>query len=364
MKILHIINSLETGGAEKLIVETLPFYEEQCFSVDLLLLDGTNHPFSEELAEKKCCQIFSLGTSSPYHPKHIFGIIPFLKKYDVIHVHLFPAQYYVVLAKILSGSKARLVFTEHNGTNRRIDNFFYSLLDKTIYRFYEKTICITSEIKEILLKHTNLPEKRFPVIENGVNLSTINSASAYMKDVINQSISFNDNIIIQVAAFREQKDQETLIRALVLLPNNFKLILVGEGALKVKCENLVSSLEIQNRVFFLGVRMDVPALLKSADIVVLSSKYEGLSISSIEGMASGKPFIASDVPGLSEIVQGAGILFPLGDHKKLAEEILRLTNDSAYYHRIALQCQQRAEKFDIRKMVEEHITLYQDLLQN
>ena len=109
--------------------------------------------------------------------------------------------------------------------------------------------------------------------------------------------------------------------------------------------------------------MDVPQLLKTADIVVLSSKFEGMSLSSIEGMASGKPFIASDVPGLSEIVKGAGILFPLGDEKKLAAEILRLANDSAYYGKIATQCFNRAKEFDISNMVNKHIALYQELTQ-
>lgn len=362
MKILHIINSLETGGAEKLIMETLPLYAERGITVDLLLLNGTSHAFLENLAAKECCQIFTLGNSSVYHPKHIFGIIPYLKKYNIVHVHLFPAQYYAVLAKIISGAKTKLIFTEHNGTNRRLDNFLFSLIDQQIYKYYKKTICITYDIKDILLRHTQLPAERFPLIKNRVNLNTIKSASAHSRAAIHPNLSSDDKIIIQVAAFRAQKDQETLIKAMTLLPAKFKLILVGEGILKEKCENLVSSLKIQNSVFFLGVRMDVPQLLKTADIVVLSSHYEGLSLSSIEGMASGKPFVASNVPGLSEIVQGAGILFPAENEKKLAEELLHLTNDQEYYEKIAKQCLIRAQEYDIQKMVDQHINLYRDLL--
>ena len=362
MKVLYIINSLATGGAEKLIIETLPLYAKEGVKVDLLLLNGTAHPFLEELASKKCCGIFNLGASSVYNPVNIFKIIPYLKKYDLVHVHLFPAQYWVVLAKLLSFSKTKLIFTEHNTTNRRLENPIFRFIDKWIYQFYAGVIAITAEIKALLLKHTALPEVRFTVIENGVNLSAIQNATALPKTDLSSSIRENDRVIIQIAAFREQKDQKTLIRAMQLLPDFCKLILVGVGPVKIECENLVTELGLQNRVVFLGSRMDVPALLKTADMVVLSSKYEGLSLSSIEGMASGNPFIASEVPGLSEVVKGAGILFPQGDADQLAKEIIHLCTDPDYYRTVAEACQQRAADYDISKMVDKHIALYRSLI--
>lgn len=364
MKILHVINSLETGGAEKLLLDSLPLYTNLGITADLLLLNETNSPFLKELEAKECCSIFCLDLASVYNPIHIFKIIPFLKKYDIIHVHLFPAQYYVAFAKMLSSAKAKLVFTEHNGTNRRLDNFFFRIIDQQIYPFYSRTICITKEIRDILMKHTGLPAARLPVIENGINLNEIKSAVGYSKNKIHSSLSVGDQLIIQIAAFREQKDHETLIKAMHLLPALFKLILVGEGLLKEKCEKLVSSLGLEKRVFFLGVRMDVPKLLKTADIVVLSSKYEGLSLSSIEGMASGKPFVASDVPGLREMVSGAGILFPVGAEKQLAKELLHLSNDTDYYAATVEKCKARAKEYDISKMVDAHIRLYKDLLKD
>ena len=362
MKILHIINSLETGGAEKLLVETLPLYAEQGLTVDLAVLNGTEYPFLKELKEKNCCQIYSLGNSSVYNPATIFTIIPFLKNYDIVHVHLFPAKYFVVIAKLLSRTKTLLVFTEHSTTNRRIENYVLRLIDKQIIKFYTRTICITTEIREILMRYTSFSENRFLVIKNGVNLNAINRRLPYQKDKINARLLSSHFLITQVAAFREEKDHETLIKALAILPPVFKLILVGDGATKEKSIQLVNELQLESRVFFLGVRMDVPQLLKTSDAVVLSTKYEGLSLSSIEGMASGKPFIGSDVPGLSEIIQGAGILFPPGDERKLAEELLKLANDKEYYDEVVEKCLHRAKEFDIGKMVDEHITLYQKLL--
>ena len=107
--------------------------------------------------------------------------------------------------------------------------------------------------------------------------------------------------------------------------------------------------------------MDVPELLKTADIVCLSSHYEGLSLASVEGMASGKPFIASNVPGLRDVVSGAGLLFELGDAQGLAKHIEALMQDKAYYEEVAQQCMQRAKAYDIQVMLDKHIALYQSL---
>ena len=361
MKILQIINSLATGGAEKLLLETLPLYKEKGLQMDVLVLNGTNYPFLAALKELDCCTVHSLGEQSVYNPLNIIKIIPFLKKYELIHVHLFPAQYWVVLAKVISFSRVKLIFTEHNSSNRRLTNSIFRIIDGYIYNFYQKVICISSEIQSIIHKHTDAPLIKLPIIENGVNLSAIKQAKAIERNQIDENLNESDKIIIQVAGFREQKDQATLIRSIVHLPSDFKLLLVGEGVLKKECESLVQSLGLQDRIFFLGLRMDVPQLLKSADVIVLSSKYEGLSLSSIEGLGSARPFVASDVPGLSEIVNGAGVLFDVGDEIMLAREISKLFEDSYYYEAVVTACLKRAAAYEITIMVDKHIDLYNGL---
>jgi glycosyltransferase involved in cell wall biosynthesis len=364
MKILHIINSLNTGGAEKLVLDTVPLYNQKGIKTDVLVFDGFQYPFYKKLKEFNCCQLFSLNARNIYNPLLIFKIIPYIRKYDLVHVHLFPAQYWAVLAKLISFSGVKMFFTEHNTTNRRMqsNSSFFKKIDKLTYKGFDKIVCITEEIQSVLINYSGLKKHDFLVIENGVNLDIINKAIVKEKKEISDKIKINDKIILQVAGFREQKDQQTLIRAMKLLPEDFKLLLVGDGVTRGNCEQLVIQLNLKNRVVFLGVRGDVPSLLKSADIVVLSSKYEGLSLSSIEGMASGKPFIASDVPGLNEVVKGAGLLFKLGDEKELAQHILELMGDTEYYHKIASQCMQRASNYDIHKMVDKHIALYKSLL--
>ena len=114
----------------------------------------------------------------------------------------------------------------------------------------------------------------------------------------------------------------------------------------------------------MGVRPDVPDILEQSDIVVLSSHWEGLSLSSIEGMASGRPFVASDVDGLHEIVNGAGILFHEGDDIELARKIQELCENPQLYKQVARQCQERAERYDILVMANKYLELYNKLIFN
>lgn len=366
MKILHIINSLGTGGAEKLILDTLPLYKEKGIEVDLLVLWDNDFMFAEQFKKLNCCNITILKKSKNikgiYDPRFIFKIAKILKNYDIAHVHLFPAQYFVVLANKLNRNRAKLIFTEHSTSNRRLEIPVFGLLDTYFYKTYDAIVCISHEIMEILIKHTNLDIDRFHVIENGVNLESITNAVSYHKAEVHPKINTDDKLVIQVAGFREGKDQVTLIKAMDLLPESYKLILVGDGIgdglLKTNCEALVAQMNLQERVFFLGARMDVPQLLKTADIVVLSSEFEGLSLSSIEGMASGNPFIASDVQGLREVVKNAGVLFPVGDAEQLANSISKLIDNPELYAFVVEACQKRAKQYDINNMVEKQITIY------
>lgn len=362
MRVVHIINSLASGGAEKLLLDTIPIYKSKGIEVDLLLLNGTPSPFMQALKETSCCSIYSLGSKSVYNPVQVFKLIRFLKKYDIAHVHLFPSQYWVVLAKILSFSKIKLIYTEHSTSSRRTRNRLFKYIDPFFYRQYNKVICISEEVYTVVKNHTALSNSKIEIIHNGVVLEKFkNSIANGIQDFFSNA-DLNIKILIQVASFMEPKDQKTLIKALRYLSDEVKLLLVGEGKLQKECKALVLTLKLEKRVLFLGLRMDVPQLLKTANVVVLSSKYEGLSLSSIEGMASGRPFVASDVPGLQEIVGGAGVLFKQGDAKDLANKIEKLMTNETYYQEIVNSCLKRVEQYDIQIMVDKHLHLYQTIV--
>ncbi|PWN60615.1 glycosyltransferase [Chryseobacterium oncorhynchi] len=355
MKILHVINGLGGGGAEKLIVDIIPLLAQKGNDVDVLLLNGEKTPFYQELEKQKIGKIFSLGNSF-YNPVYIFRIISYFQQYDIVHVHLFPSMYFVVIAKILSFKKIKLIFTEHNTVNRRLDKKIFKPLDKFIYSFYKKIICITPEVKEQLILKLNLNMEKLVVIENGVNLEKVLSANkAERKDL---GYKDNDRLLIMVAAFREQKDQDTLIKTLKELPDNYKLLLVGDGARRPKLEDLVSDLNLKDRVNFLGFRSDVYSLYKMCDVAILSSHWEGFGLVSVEAMASGTPMVASNVSGLNSVVKDGGLLFETGNTEELKNIILELINNQEFHSKVSKKGIEKSKHYSIDKTIEKMQVLY------
>jgi glycosyltransferase involved in cell wall biosynthesis len=167
-----------------------------------------------------------------------------------------------------------------------------------------------------------------------------------------------------LAGFQKQKDQPTLIIAMQNLPEDVHLLLIGEGPLKEENERLAKKICVNNRVHFLGFRNDVERILKSVDIVVLSSNWEGFGLAAVEGMAAGKPVIASNVPGLKEIVEGTGILFKKGNSEELAEIIYTLVMDKQRCSEISQKCLLKCECFSLNRMINHLIDLYNTLKMN
>ncbi len=359
MKVLHVINSLAIGGAEKLVVDSLVYYKNELEQVDLLALKKTKKNFEERVPNNT--KIDFLTNKSIYSPILILKIIPYLKKYDIFHVHLFPALYWVVLAKLISFSKVKIVYTEHSTENKRRKNKILKYLDRFIYGKLDFIGCISEATKHNLENHLNNRNKNISVIFNGIDLKDfVNS-----EDNSNNSYDFFEKdsfILIQVSSFRVQKDQKTVIRALQLLPEKIKLILVGDGNLRASNEELVKELNLQNRVKFLGIRNDIPMLMQYADVCILSSLYEGFGLAILEGMASKKPSIASNVDGLREIVENYGLLFEQGSEKQLSYQIMKLYQNKLYYNEVAIKCYRRALEFDIKQMVNQYIKVYENVI--
>lgn len=359
MRILQIINGLGTGGAEKLLVDSVLELQERGISVTILLLNGTETPFYHKLKEEFKGELISLGKGSVYNPFLVFKMIKKIKGYDCIQVHLFPTLYWVAIAHWLGNCKVPLVYTEHSTTNNRRTKWYFKKLDQLMYSRYQCVVAITPLVKQNLQNHLGRKTPVIDVIPNGVDIQRIHAAVPYSKAEL--ELPDDALVLLQVARFYEPKDPMTLLESMRLLDNKTYLLLVGDGAMRGELENFVQENGLSDRVRFLGVRTDIERLLKSADIVLLSSKYEGLSLAAIEGMASGKPFIASDVPGISDSVGGAGLLFTQGDSSDLASKIKEVSEDAVLKSRLIRQCLERSKQYDSATMVKNYIALYQKL---
>ena len=323
--------------------------------VELLLFNGVETFFKKELQQRGIRIISLTTTNDVYHPRRLLKLRRIIRQYDIVHTHNTACQFYVALASCLMRNKPLMVTTEHNSTNRRRSKFWLKPIDRWMYSRYASIVCIAEQTRLNLQEYLG-NNNRLCTIHNGVDVSRFIKP---IKDISSKTVF----IITMVAAYRPQKDFDTLFRALTHLPDNYSVRIVGGGDKYEgqRIKSCCSRLSLDNRVIFMGVRPDVPDILEQSDIVVLSSHWEGLSLSSIEGMACGRPFIASDVDGLHDIVQGAGVLFPEGDDKELACQIRHLCEHPDEYQKIAQQCQQRARKFDISIMAENYLKLYKEL---
>ena len=356
MKILHVITSLRTGGAEKLMVDLLPRLQKLGDSVDLLVFDGTETPFKQQLASKGI-KIISLSRGgNVYNPLNIIRLARHLRDYQIIHTHNTACQLFAPIARLISGAKVQLITTEHSTSNRRRGKWYLRPIDKWMYRQYAQIIAISDKAGELLARH--IGRNDIKIIENGIDVQLYSQAAPINKEILVPDYADSDIIITMVAAFRVGKDQDTAIRALNHLPVRFKLCLVGDGERRQQIEALIGSLNLSHRVRLLGIRSDVPSILRASDIVVLASHWEGLSLSSVEGMASARPFIASDVDGLREVVGGNGILFPDSDHRELANIILRLNESPEFYNTVAQSCSKAAQRYDIATTASNYSAIY------
>ncbi|WP_449304111.1 glycosyltransferase [Prevotella aurantiaca] len=366
MRILQVITSLEIGGAETLVVNLISSLCALGHTVDLCLFDGKETPLMERLKkESPDTKIHSLG-HGVYNPFYILKLIKIMKGYDIVHTHNSSPQLFVAIANLYCHRK--IVSTEHTTSNRKRNWKWYAPIESWMYGQYNHIICISKVAEEKLrlymrgdwIDNKKNKYKCISTINNGVDVGRIFNASPD-KELI--TLKENRKAILMVAGFRDAKDQDTIVKALSSLDKNkFEIWFAGIGIRMEKIQQLATSLGVDKRVRFLGLRSDIPKVLKAADIIVMSSHWEGLSLSNVEGMSAHKPFIASDVNGLREVTKGYGILFPHEDAKTLANEIEQLVKNKEYYDEIADRCYNRALEFDISKMVNGYADIYRNLL--
>ncbi len=360
MRLLHIITSLRTGGAERLMTTLLPRLQGMGHEAELLLFDGSRTPYYEEL-ERAAIPIHSLsiGQRAMHDPLLGLRLRAFLRShsFDILHTHNTPCQ----LLTALTASGPTLFTTEHNTTNRRRKWQWYRGIDRWMYGKYRRVICVSRQVEENLAIQLASPRLRgrITTVPNGIDLGAYRAAQP---DKALQRQWQGRRILIMVAAFRYQKDHQTLLRALAALPDDYILLLAGDGECRPQCELLARQLGVADRVSFLGFRTDVPSLLATADLMVMSSHWEGCPLSAIEAMAAGLPVVASDVQGLSETIGEAGVLFPHGDHKALASACQRILEDGGLRASLAARGREYASQFGIGRMASEYERLYQEAI--
>ncbi|MFS0576482.1 glycosyltransferase [Sporosarcina sp. 179-K 3D1 HS] len=358
MRVLHIIPTLESGGAEKMLVDIAEEMKDAGVSVEILVLSRNHDFYGEKLKELNIPTHYS-PVDRVYHPLQMFQVAKHLKrKFDVVHAHLFAPQLYTACMKGLTGRRTAYITTEHNTYNRRREKRYFKLLDRWMYHQYAKIIANTEGTKEELVRYLPGTARKTVVVHNGIYLKRYRDAEPLPRYTLAPTYREKDKLVVMVAAMREQKDYETVIRASKLLPDHYHILFVGTGE---RCAEVMAYAKEHGsrNIHFLGRRDDVPSILKSCDIFVLSSHWEGFGLVAVEAMAAGLPVVVSDVPGLRDVVDGAGFLFKGGDEEDLTEKMLDVSlKPATAQHERARHVQ--LARFSIEQMVARYLELYKE----
>lgn len=333
MKVLHVINSLAPGGAERLVADLLPRLAEGDIDASLYVLDGNGDAFSEKLKSDGVPVTFAHeeGTNI-YAPSRLAELRRFIAELspDILHSHLGPSFHWCALAVSLirkGGDRPKLVTTEHAVHNRRMRIPFLRGFERYCYNRHDSIVCVSVEVAEALHGWLGIPPERFPVIPNGVELD--NFGSGNIPDARLLAWANGRKIIAMTARFIPAKDHATALAALKLLPEDFVAVFIGDGPDRPAAEVQASALGITDRCLFVGSRNDVQNLLAASDLYMQTSVTEGFGLGCLEAMASGLPVVASAVGGLKTLVDGAGLLFPPRDAQACAAALLELSKNTA-----------------------------------
>lgn len=358
MKVLHVINSLILAGVEMLVRQMVPRLQELGVDNTVAVLKPLDSPIEREL--RGLVPFLDLRSTNIYSAGHVRALAPHIGRFDVVHSYLFPSQLFVPLARKLAGSRVPLVTTEQSTRNHR-RRWWLRPLDRWMYSQYAHVACNSQATLDGLVEWMPGVRERASLVYNGVPLERFTRATPLPRE----SLTGRDSgraLAAFVARFDPAKDHTTLLRALARVPQ-CDLLLVGDGPMRSAMEELARTLGIADRVHFLGRRHDIPQILKTCDFYVHYSVYEGFGIAAVEAMAAGLPVIASDVPGLGEVVKGAGVLVPAGDEERLADAMRSLLGSPARRQELAAASMRRSRDFSIEATAAAFLAIYRSALQ-
>ena len=361
-KRLAIVNhNLGSGGAEKLIYDMALELKDMNIKFSIILLTSVNDIYGKKLQEVGIDVIYLSDKWDIYSPKNILRLRKILKNYDIIHTHTYSAQLWTAFASLFLDENKKYITTEHNTTNRRREKLYFKYLDCWMYSRYNKIVSITDATQINLKKWlNNKNEEKYLVINNGINLKKYYSTIPIDRKEINQKLKEKDILICMVGRFSEQKDQKTLIKSMQFLNESYKLILLGDGD-KESEEKLVNELELEERVYFLGYKENMAEIVKSCDIAVLSSHWEGFGLAAVESMALGIPTIGSNVAGLKEVLENGGLTFQVGDAQKLSNLILNLIKDKKKYNKISEIGIEKSKFYSLNSFIKKYLKVYKEV---
>ena len=347
--ILHISRTMDIGGAERIVYQLSSDLKDEFDSVHVASTGGL---WESELATQgiQHHKILDIDSKNPLTIlKLLYTIRQIIKNNEItiVHTHHRMAAFYIRLLKLFN-SKLIHVYTAHNVFKDKLPLYKFALGNA-------KSVAVGEAVNKNLKEDVGITDSR--VIYNGVVLKETD-------DQVDEIISYSGIKLGCIARLSEQKGLTYLLDAMSLLTvKDIRLFIVGDGELRNELENKVKELDLQDSVTFLGYRKDIVECINSFDFCVLPSVFEGFGLVAIEAFMNSKTLVATDIPGLNEVVTNEnGVLVPAKDPAALASAIDKLATDATLRQELASQAKKDYEnKFSYPLFLENYRELYREL---
>jgi len=379
-RILHVLEDLDTGGAEQQLAAFLSRSDRECFHHEICVLTE---------AGRLATPLQTLGI--PIHVLRVErnwdliraiarlrGLVRVMAP-DLIHAVLYrPGVVGRTVGRLCRVPVVTSLVNTAYEPEWRLDNPRLSWwkvalvqgVDTTTSRWGSMFVALTETVKRSAVRRLAIPEQKIRVIPRGFAFEDGAAPSATTVETLRAQLGCADAdpVLLNVARLVPQKGQHHLIRAMVQVRHAFpkaRLLIAGEGWLRGDLETLIRAQGLDSTIRLLGDRPDVPALLALADIFVFPSLFEGFGVSLMEAMGSGKPCIVSDIAVLREVTDNGtkALLVPSQSADALSEAILRLANDRALAGRLGADAKAwTRQQYDVRRCVAALEGLYTTLI--
>lgn len=313
-KIVHFIYNLGRGGAETMMVRVIKELDE--YEHVVVTLFSMNH-FGNEL---QCDKLICLNLQSIYQlPLALFRFKKLLKKEkpDLVHTHLF---WPTAIARLTVPKKIPLLTTIHAFITASVEykKWYVSQLDKMTFRFRKSIIIVVAKgAMEEYFSFLNIKPCKAYTLYTFVDVGRFNTTAVKPKL---PSPVFK---LVSVGALRKQKNYEYLVAAMAKLTNNpVELHIYGAGELQQDLQNKIN--ETGAHVILKGEVNNINELLPQYDLYVMSSTYEGFSLSVLEAMAMGMPLLLSDIKSFREQCEDIACYYSLNDVTDCSRQIKKM----------------------------------------
>ncbi len=283
------------------------------------------------------------------------------ENYDVVVANSSWAYNYVVAVYPFLKKKPKLIAMRRSG-------YIPSFLSKHLkYRFADKIVVVSKDVAK-LLKEKNFFPKKLVVIESGIELSRFKPTDEYRNEYRNKlGIKENEKIFINVANWQPwRKGQDILLEAFKNLNcENCKLLLVGHDTDREEAKEMISHLDLKDKVIGLGYRNDVDKLLQASDFFILASNSEGIAGALLQAMASGKVVLSTLAGGIGEYLKDGfnGFSCPVGNVNCLTEKMKKMLSLSKEeYKKLSKNAVETAKNYSIEETAKKWKNLIEEIV--